>query len=56
MHHLDLNFGGGPYAVGVYLVDTEDGPALFDCGPTSTVPGLEAGLATTAYELRTSAT
>jgi glyoxylase-like metal-dependent hydrolase (beta-lactamase superfamily II) len=45
VHHLDLNFGGSPHAVGVYVVDTEDGPALFDCGPTSTLPALEAGLA-----------
>jgi glyoxylase-like metal-dependent hydrolase (beta-lactamase superfamily II) len=45
MHHLDLNFGGSPQAVGVYVVDTDDGPALFDCGPTSTLPALEAGLA-----------
>src|SRR3954471_20476563 len=46
MRHLDLNFGGSPHAVGVYVVDTDDGPALFDCGPTSTLPALEAGLAT----------
>jgi glyoxylase-like metal-dependent hydrolase (beta-lactamase superfamily II) len=45
MHHLDLNFGGSPQAVGVYVVDTDDGPALFDCGPTSTLPALESGLA-----------
>lgn len=45
MRQLDLNFGGRPHAVGVYVVDTDDGPALFDCGPTSTLPALEAGLA-----------
>lgn len=45
MLHLDLNFGGRPRAVGVYVVDTDDGLALFDCGPTSTLPALEAGLA-----------
>ena len=39
---LDLNFGGREHAVGVYLVDTDDGPALFDCGPSSTLPTLEA--------------
>ena len=42
---LDLNFAGRPQAIGVYVVDTNDGPALFDCGPTSTLPALEAGLA-----------
>lgn len=42
---IDLHFGGAPNAIGVYLVQTEDGPALFDCGPTSTLDALEAGLA-----------
>ena len=42
---IDLNFGGAPHAIGVYLVETTDGLALFDCGPTSTLPALEAGLA-----------
>jgi len=42
---LDLRFGGHPQAVGVYLLDTPDGPALFDCGPTSTLATLEAELA-----------
>ena len=48
---LDLNFGDRPHSVGVYLVDTRDGPALFDCGPSSTVPALEAGLAEQGLEL-----
>ena len=42
---IDLHFGGAPHAIGVYLVDTDDGPALFDCGPASTLAALEAGLA-----------
>jgi glyoxylase-like metal-dependent hydrolase (beta-lactamase superfamily II) len=42
---IDLNFGAAPHAIGVYLVDTNDGPALFDCGPSSTLDTLEAGLA-----------
>jgi glyoxylase-like metal-dependent hydrolase (beta-lactamase superfamily II) len=42
---IDLNFGASPQAIGVYLVETDDGPALFDCGPTSTIDALEAGLA-----------
>jgi glyoxylase-like metal-dependent hydrolase (beta-lactamase superfamily II) len=48
MHSLrliDLHFGGAEHAIGVYLVETDDGPALFDCGPTSTLPRLEEGLA-----------
>ena len=42
---IDLHFGSAPQAIGVYLVDTDDGPALFDCGPSSTLDALEAGLA-----------
>ncbi|HUK96891.1 MAG TPA: MBL fold metallo-hydrolase [Gaiellaceae bacterium] len=42
---LDLHFGGREHAIGVYVVDTGDGLALFDCGPSSTLPALEAGLA-----------
>jgi glyoxylase-like metal-dependent hydrolase (beta-lactamase superfamily II) len=48
---IDLNFGGLEHAIGVYLVDTDGGPALFDCGPTSTLPALEAGLAMNGLEL-----
>ena len=51
MRLLDLNFGDRLHSVGVYLVDTRDGPALFDCGPSSTVPALEAGLADQGLEL-----
>ena len=42
---IDLHFGGAPHAIGVYVVDTDDGPALFDCGPASTIDALVAGLA-----------
>jgi len=45
MRHIDLHFGGTPHAIGVYVVETDDGLALFDCGPASTVPRLEEGLA-----------
>ena len=48
---LDLHFGGRERAIGVYLVDTDDGLALFDCGPSSTLPALEAGLAREGLEL-----
>src|ERR1043166_2667443 len=41
---IDLQFGGAPLAIGVYLGDTHDGLALFDCGPSSTVPALLQGL------------
>jgi glyoxylase-like metal-dependent hydrolase (beta-lactamase superfamily II) len=42
---VDLHFGGAPHAIGVYLVETDDGPALFDCGPSSTLDALDAGVA-----------
>src|SRR3954467_6876503 len=48
---IDLDFGGRPQAIGVYVVDTDDGPALFDCGPTSTLESLERGLAGHDLEL-----
>jgi glyoxylase-like metal-dependent hydrolase (beta-lactamase superfamily II) len=49
---IDLHFGGAAHAIGVYLVDTDDGPALFDCGPASTIPILEDGLAKLGLGLR----
>ncbi|HEY6961785.1 MAG TPA: MBL fold metallo-hydrolase [Gaiellaceae bacterium] len=48
---IDLHFGGRPHAIGVYLVDTDDGLALFDCGPASTIDALEAGLRAHGVEL-----
>jgi glyoxylase-like metal-dependent hydrolase (beta-lactamase superfamily II) len=42
---VDVGFGGSPEQIGVYVVETDDGLALFDCGPSSTLPGLESGLA-----------
>jgi glyoxylase-like metal-dependent hydrolase (beta-lactamase superfamily II) len=42
---VDLHFGGREHAIGVYVVETDDGLALFDCGPASTMPALEKGLA-----------
>jgi glyoxylase-like metal-dependent hydrolase (beta-lactamase superfamily II) len=48
---IDLHFGGAERAIGVYLVDTPDGPALFDCGPTSTLPRLKEGLRERGLEL-----
>jgi len=43
-HVIDLGHSG-PGVVASYLLDTDDGPALFDCGPTTCIPALEAGLA-----------
>ena len=51
MRLIDLHFGGAPHAIGVYLVETDDGLALFDCGPSSTLDALDAGLAGHGIEL-----
>ena len=48
---IDLLHLGLTRNVGCYLVDTNDGMALFDCGPTTCVPALKAGLATRGLEL-----
>jgi glyoxylase-like metal-dependent hydrolase (beta-lactamase superfamily II) len=42
---IDLRFGGRERVIGVYLLETDDGPALFDCGPTTCVERLKEGLA-----------
>jgi glyoxylase-like metal-dependent hydrolase (beta-lactamase superfamily II) len=41
---IDLHHQG-PGIVASYVLETGDGPALFDCGPTTCIPALEAGLA-----------
>jgi glyoxylase-like metal-dependent hydrolase (beta-lactamase superfamily II) len=48
---VDLHFGGREHAVGVYLLETADGPALQDCGPASTLPRLVEGLREHRVEL-----
>ena len=47
---IDLHHGRAG-VVACYLLDTEDGPALFDCGPATTVGALKAGLAARGLEL-----
>jgi glyoxylase-like metal-dependent hydrolase (beta-lactamase superfamily II) len=41
---IDLHHQGVERVIGSYLVETRDGPALFDCGPTSGLPALKKGL------------
>jgi glyoxylase-like metal-dependent hydrolase (beta-lactamase superfamily II) len=41
---IDLHHQGAARVIGSYLLDTEDGPALFDCGPTSCLERLRQGL------------
>ena len=49
---LDLRFGGAERVIGSYLVDTDEGPALFDCGPTSCAEELKSGLSSRGVELQ----
>ena len=37
--------------VGAYLLETDDGPAIQDCGPTTGIDALKAGLAQRGLEL-----
>ncbi|MFY9578062.1 MAG: MBL fold metallo-hydrolase [Gaiellaceae bacterium] len=41
---IDLRHQGTARVIGSYLLDTEDGPALFDCGPSTAVARLKDGL------------
>jgi glyoxylase-like metal-dependent hydrolase (beta-lactamase superfamily II) len=47
---IDLHHSA-PGIIGCYVVETDEGPALFDCGPTTCVEHLKAGLATLGLEL-----
>ncbi len=48
---LDLLHGGDPRRIGAYLVETQDGLALHDCGPTSCLPALRHALAARGVEV-----
>jgi glyoxylase-like metal-dependent hydrolase (beta-lactamase superfamily II) len=41
---LDLRHQDSERVIGVYLVDTHDGLALFDCGPSTCIPALKERL------------
>ena len=43
---IDLRHQATERVIGVYLLETDDGVALFDCGPSTCVPALKVGLAT----------
>jgi glyoxylase-like metal-dependent hydrolase (beta-lactamase superfamily II) len=42
---IDLHHLGRERVIASYLLDTDDGHALFDCGPSTTIDALKAGLA-----------
>jgi glyoxylase-like metal-dependent hydrolase (beta-lactamase superfamily II) len=52
LHPIDLHFLGVEREIAAYLVDTADGPALFDCGPATTLEYLHKGLAEHGLELK----
>jgi glyoxylase-like metal-dependent hydrolase (beta-lactamase superfamily II) len=41
---IDLHHQGAERVIGSYLLETVDGPALFDCGPSTDVATLKEGL------------
>ncbi|MBD0337986.1 MAG: MBL fold metallo-hydrolase [Thermoleophilia bacterium] len=48
---LDLRHQDSDRVIGVYLVDTDDGLALFDCGPSTCIPALKQRLGEHGLEL-----
>src|SRR6476660_7176808 len=48
---IDLHHLGRERIIASYLLDTGDGAALFDCGPSTTIDALKAGLAERGLEL-----
>ena len=48
---IDLVHAGAPRTVGSYVVETPEGLALFDCGPSTCIGALKAGLETRGLEL-----
>jgi glyoxylase-like metal-dependent hydrolase (beta-lactamase superfamily II) len=49
---IDLEHNGHERTIASYVLDTDDGAAIFDCGPTTTVAALEAGLERHGLALR----
>ena len=48
---LDLHHQGVERVIGAYLVETDDGPAVFDCGPSSCAEALKTRLRERGLEL-----
>jgi glyoxylase-like metal-dependent hydrolase (beta-lactamase superfamily II) len=49
---IDLHHLGAERVIGVYLLETDDGPALHDCGPATGLPALKSGLRERGLELQ----
>ncbi|HXY81173.1 MAG TPA: MBL fold metallo-hydrolase [Gaiellaceae bacterium] len=48
---IDLHHQSAERTIAAYLLETDDGPALFDCGPSSTIAALKEGLAARGLQL-----
>ena len=48
---IDLHHQGAARVIGSYLLETDDGPALFDCEPSTCVARLKEGLGQRGLEL-----
>lgn len=48
---IDLHFQGTPKVIAVYLLETNDGLALIETGPSSTLDALEAGVESLGREM-----
>ena len=49
---LDLHHQGAERVIASYVIETEDGPALYDCGPSSCVQRLHSALRQRGLELQ----
>jgi glyoxylase-like metal-dependent hydrolase (beta-lactamase superfamily II) len=52
LHILDLLFLGEKQEIGAYLMETAEGPALYDCGPATTLENLRAAIGEHGVEVR----
>ncbi|MCO5175843.1 MAG: MBL fold metallo-hydrolase [Thermomicrobiales bacterium] len=48
---IDLYFQDTPHVIGAYLLPTDDGLALIECGPSTTLGALEAGVQALGHDL-----
>jgi glyoxylase-like metal-dependent hydrolase (beta-lactamase superfamily II) len=48
---IDLHHLGAERVIGVYVLETDDGPALHDCGPASALAALKGGLRERGFAL-----
>jgi glyoxylase-like metal-dependent hydrolase (beta-lactamase superfamily II) len=48
---VDLKHMGNERTIASYVLDTDDGPALFDCGPATCIDALKEGLRDNGLEL-----